>query len=136
VLVLLGDLPKRGLDGDSDDPLHLKVDAFEGGRVLVGGEVVAEDGDGAQTVGSGVVGAVLLEGVVGEVDVVVGERGGVEAVGGGGEAQVALLEDVELPQVVQQRPHPDVELVPLHQQRVLDVFLQNQGSASSDCLLH
>jgi hypothetical protein len=79
----------------------------------VRGKVLAERRHGPQAVRLGVVGTVLLEGVVGEVDVVVGEGVGVEAVGSGSEPQVALLEDVELPLMVQKHPHPDVELVPL-----------------------
>ena len=69
----------------------------------------------------------LLDGVVGEMDegVVDGGFGGGELLGG--EAGVALLEEVDVVVVVDERPVADVELAFVDEQRALDVLLDDEG---------
>ena len=71
-----------------------------------------------------VVGGMLLDGVVGEVDEVVVDVLGGEGLGGG--ADVALAEEVDVHRFGQQRPHADVELPAVYQERPLHVLLDDE----------
>lgn len=96
-------------DCDADDALHFLVDSLV--VLALRRKVLTEDGHRTQTVTATVGGTVLLQGVIGQVHEVVAKRGGVQAVRSGSETQVALFKDVELAQMVQKHPHPDIELV-------------------------
>lgn len=73
-----------------------------------------------------VVGGILLDGVIGEVDEVIVDVLGGEGLCGG--ADVALLEEVDVHGFGQQGPDADVELSVVYQEGLLDVFLDDEGT--------
>ena len=83
--------------------------------------------------------AILLHRVVDQVDVLVVQVETGTAVFFGGGANVAIAVEVCLENAVDasdQREAADVELAPLHEQRVVDVFLQDHGPAASAVLMY
>lgn len=73
-----------------------------------------------------VVGGILLDGIVGEVDEVV-----IDVLGGEGlcgSADVPLLEEVNVHGFGQQGPDANVELTVVYQEGLLDVFLDDEGT--------
>ena len=116
-----GDGPHLGVDVFGEAAAALAVLLVEVALELVVGELVT-------LLVLAVEGAVLLDGVVGEVDELIADVVEVEVVGGG--ADVALAEPVGAHEAVQagdQHVVADVELPPLVQQRVLDVLLDDVG---------
>lgn len=120
--LVLVDLLLHRAEGHVGDLLDPAPDAPH----LLLGHVLAEVAEG-ELVGVfelAVVGGVLLDGVVGEVDEVVVDVVGGEGLGRG--ADVALLEEVDVHRFRQQRPHADVELPVVYQERLLNVLLDHE----------
>lgn len=77
---------------------------------------------------SAIVLIVLLDGVVGEVDVEVGDTLPSEGELVGGSAQVPLSKQEHLQLVGHENPHSDVELPSPEKQRALHILLDHKGT--------
>ena len=74
-----------------------------------------------------VVRTVLLDCIIGQVDVVVVEVLCIHVVRCGACAQIALLEEVDIHFVSEADPHPNIKLSLIHEQRPLYILLNDKG---------
>ena len=82
-----------------------------------------------------VIRTVFLKRMISQVHEVVVNSTHVELIGQRGKTKIALLEHIVISEVVDQNPHPDVEFMPLYQQRILNILLNDQRSISTNILL-
>ena len=74
----------------------------------------------------------LLHGVVGEMDIEVGDLLAAEGVRIGRGSKISLSEEIDLVIVADQDPHPYVEFAVVDEQRTFHVFLDDEG-VGADC---
>ncbi len=110
--------------GECDGSLDVGQTLSQEGRVALLAQVLFELLVTPDTVGLGVVGTVLLNGIVRQVDELILDVGHVEHLGR--QTQISLFEHIQLTRVVQQHQHPDIELELVQQVRLLQVLLNHE----------
>lgn len=73
MFMFAGQLTQSGLHSDTHNPFHLLHYVIKHPSLIVCAQILAQRAHRTEIVGLGVVGAVLLQGMIGEMDIVVGK---------------------------------------------------------------